>query len=109
MKFLFEVILYFLNFVFKLFDQITVGRSTKDHNVDVDLSLEGPAWKISRRQGTIRLRNNGDFFLSSEGKRPIFVDSRPILAGNKMKLNNNSVIEVLNHSLALLYKTKYQK
>ncbi|KAJ8687172.1 hypothetical protein QAD02_022966 [Eretmocerus hayati] len=74
--------------------EITVGRSTKDHNVDVDLTLEGPAWKISRRQGTIRLRNNGDFFLSSEGKRPVFVDSRPILAGNKMKLNNNSVIEI---------------
>ncbi|XP_046825258.1 microspherule protein 1 isoform X2 [Vespa velutina] len=30
--------------------EITVGRSTKDHNVDVDLSLEGPAWKVSRRQ-----------------------------------------------------------
>lgn len=74
--------------------EISVGRSTKDHTVDVDLSLEGPAWKVSRRQGTIRLRNNGDFFLSSEGKRPIFVDSRPILAGNKMKLNNNSVIEI---------------
>lgn len=74
--------------------EITMGRSTKDHNVDVDLSLEGPAWKVSRRQGTIRLRNNGDFFLSSEGKRPIFVDSRPILAGNKIKLNNNSVIEI---------------
>lgn len=74
--------------------EITVGRSTKDHSVDVDLTLEGPAWKVSRRQGTIRLRNNGDFFLSSEGKRPIFVDSRPILAGNKIKLNNNSVIEV---------------
>lgn len=71
-----------------------MGRSTKDHSVDVDLTLEGPAWKVSRRQGTIRLRNNGDFFLSSEGKRPIFVDSRPILAGNKMKLNNNSVVEV---------------
>ncbi|XP_033209186.1 microspherule protein 1 [Belonocnema kinseyi] len=74
--------------------EITVGRSTKDHNVDVDLTLEGPAWKISRRQGTIRLRNNGDFFISSEGKRPIFVDSRPILAGNKMKLNHNSVVEI---------------
>ena len=30
--------------------QITVGRSTADNHVDVDLSLEGPAWKISRRQ-----------------------------------------------------------
>lgn len=74
--------------------EITMGRTTKDHNVDVDLSLEGPAWKISRRQGTIRLRNNGDFFLSSEGKRPIYVDGRPILAGNKYRLNNNSVIEI---------------
>lgn len=71
-----------------------MGRSTHDHSVDVDLSLEGPAWKVSRRQGTIRLRNNGDFFLSSEGKRAIFVDGRPILAGNKYRLNNNSVVEI---------------
>jgi microspherule protein 1 len=74
--------------------EITVGRSTHDHSVDVDLSLEGPAWKVSRRQGTIRLRNNGDFFLSSEGKRAIYVDGRPILAGNKYRLNNNSVVEI---------------
>nr|CAD7435605.1 unnamed protein product [Timema monikensis] len=74
--------------------EITMGRSTPDHSVDVDLSLEGPAWKISRRQGTIRLRNNGDFFLCSEGKRPMYVDGRPILAGNKYRLNNNSVVEI---------------
>ncbi|KAJ9583233.1 hypothetical protein L9F63_022423 [Diploptera punctata] len=74
--------------------EITVGRTTHDHTVDVDLSLEGPAWKVSRRQGTIRLRNNGDFFLSSEGKRAIYVDGRPILAGNKYRLNNNSVVEI---------------
>ncbi|XP_046661159.1 microspherule protein 1-like isoform X3 [Homalodisca vitripennis] len=75
--------------------EITIGRTTKDHSVDVDLTLEGPAWKVSRRQGTIRLRNNGDFYLASEGKRAIFVDGRPILAGNKYRrLNNNSVVEV---------------
>ncbi|KAK3909517.1 Microspherule protein 1 [Frankliniella fusca] len=74
--------------------EITLGRSTRDHSVDVDLSLEGPAWKVSRRQGTIRLRNNGDFFISSEGKRPIHVDGRPILQGNKYRLNNNSVVEI---------------
>lgn len=74
--------------------QITIGRSTRDHSVDVDLTLEGPAWKVSRRQGTIRLRNNGDFYLASEGKRAIYVDGRPILAGNKYRLNNNSVVEV---------------
>lgn len=74
--------------------EITIGRSTRDHSVDVDLTLEGPAWKVSRRQGTIRLRNNGDFYLASEGKRAIYVDGRPILAGNKYRLNNNSVVEI---------------
>lgn len=31
-------------------DNITLGRKTPGVNVDVDLTLEGPAWKISRRQ-----------------------------------------------------------
>ncbi|CAH2050129.1 unnamed protein product, partial [Iphiclides podalirius] len=74
--------------------EIAVGRSTRDHTIDVDLSLEGPAAKVSRKQATIRLRNSGDFFMSSEGKRPIFVDGRPVLQGNKVKLNHNSVIEI---------------
>ncbi|CAK1544525.1 unnamed protein product [Leptosia nina] len=74
--------------------EIAVGRSTRDHTIDVDLSLEGPAAKVSRKQATIRLRNSGEFFVSSEGKRPIFVDGRPILQGNKVKLNHNSVIEI---------------
>ncbi|BES99960.1 Microspherule protein [Nesidiocoris tenuis] len=74
--------------------QITIGRSTKDSVVDVDLTLEGPATKVSRQQGTIRLRNNGDFFILNEGKRPIFIDGRPILTGNKYRLNDNSVVEI---------------
>lgn len=77
-----------------LWFQITLGRATKDNQIDVDLSLEGPAWKISRRQGIIKLRNNGDFFIANEGKRPFYVDGKAILAGNKQKLNNNSVVEV---------------
>ena len=74
--------------------QITLGRATKDNPIDVDLSLEGPAWKISRRQGVIKLRNNGDFFVANEGRRPIYIDGKPVLNGNKQKLNNNSVVEV---------------
>ena len=35
--------------------EITLGRSTRDVTIDVDLSLEGPAWKISRRQGQFEL------------------------------------------------------
>lgn len=41
-----------------------------------------------------RLRNTGEFYLSSEGKRPIFVDGRPITAGNKVRLYDNAVVEI---------------
>ncbi|XP_052330526.1 microspherule protein 1-like [Oncorhynchus keta] len=74
--------------------EITLGRATKDKQIDVDLSLEGPAWKISRKQGIIKLKNNGDFFIANEGRRPIYIDGRPVLSGYKWKLNNNSVVEV---------------
>lgn len=74
--------------------EITLGRTTSDNNVDVDLSLEGPAWKISRKQGIIKLRSNGDFFILNEGKRPIYIDGKPVLTGNKFKLSNNSVVEI---------------
>lgn len=44
--------------------------------------------------GIIKLKNNGDFFLANEGKRPIYVDGSPVLCGSKWKLCNNSVVEV---------------
>ncbi|XP_023304923.2 microspherule protein 1 [Lucilia cuprina] len=74
--------------------EISFGRDAQDCVVDVDLSLEGPATKISRRQGTIKLRSNGDFFIANEGKRPIFIDGVPLLAGNKTRLANNCVVEI---------------
>ncbi|XP_064646728.1 microspherule protein 1-like [Lineus longissimus] len=74
--------------------EITIGRATKDNQIDVDLSLEGPAWKISRRQGVIKLRNTGEFFVANEGKRPIYIDGKPVLQGSKQKLNDNSVVEI---------------
>jgi len=74
--------------------EITLGRSTKDQSVDVDLKLEGPAWKISRKQGVIKLRNTGEFYISNEGKRCIFVDGKPIRRGTSVRLANNSVLEI---------------
>ncbi|XP_075532866.1 microspherule protein Rcd5 isoform X1 [Dermacentor variabilis] len=76
--------------------EITIGRMTKDNPIDIDLSLEGPSWKISRRQGVIKLRNTGEFIIANEGKRPIYIDGKPVLAGNKHKLNNNAVVEMAN-------------
>lgn len=97
--------------------EITIGRATKDNQIDVDLSLEGPAWKISRRQGAIKLRNNGDFYIANEGKRPLYIDGKPILTGNKQKLNNNSVVEIsclrfiflINQDLINVIRTETQK
>ncbi|XP_026098070.1 microspherule protein 1-like [Carassius auratus] len=97
--------------------EITLGRATKDKQIDVDLSLEGPAWKISRRQGIIKLKNNGDFFIANEGRRPIYIDGRPVLSGNKWKLNNNSVMEIaglrfvflINQELISLIKAEAAK
>ncbi|EDS43203.1 microspherule protein 1 [Culex quinquefasciatus] len=87
--------------------EIVFGRSTKDATVDVDFSLEGPAYKVSRKQGTIKLRSNGDFFITNEGKRPLYIDGTALLYGNKARLNNNCVIEIsslrfiflINHDL----------
>ncbi|XP_071656083.1 microspherule protein 1 isoform X1 [Patagioenas fasciata] len=97
--------------------QITLGRATKDNQIDVDLALEGPAWKISRKQGIIKLKNNGDFFIANEGRRPIYIDGRPVLGGNKWKLNNNSVVEIaslrfvflINQDLIALIKAEAAK
>ena len=82
--------------IFSLFFfQITLGRCTKDNQIDVDLSLEGPSWKISRRQGIIKLKGStGEFHIANEGKRPIYIDGKPVLKGNKARLLNNSVVEV---------------
>lgn len=62
--------------------------------MDIDLSLEGPAWKVSRRQGVIKLRSSGEFYLANVGKRAMFVDGKPVLRGAKFKLNDNSTVEV---------------
>lgn len=74
--------------------EITLGRSSKDNQIDVDLALEGPASKVSRKQGLIKLKNNGDFYIANEGKRPVYVDGKPVANNQRCKLNNNAVVEI---------------
>ncbi|XP_053675554.1 microspherule protein 1 [Anopheles nili] len=87
--------------------EIVLGRSTKDSTVDVDLSLEGPACKVSRKQGSIKLRSNGDFFMTNEGKRPLYIDGRPLLCGRKTRLNDNCVIEISNLRFVFLINHEF--
>ena len=75
--------------------EITIGRCTKDCIVDVNLSLEGPSFKISRKQALIKLNSNGDFIITNTGKHAFIVDSKPVLGNlSSCKLSNNSVVEI---------------
>jgi len=73
--------------------EISVGRASKDQTVDVDLTLEGPASKISRRQAIVKLKHTAEFHLSNEGHRPVIVNGKPVLAGESVLLDNNYVVE----------------
>ncbi|KXJ16530.1 microspherule protein 1 isoform X1 [Exaiptasia diaphana] len=74
--------------------EIIVGRATADNQVDVDLSLEGPAWKVSRRQAVIRLKSDGEYYVVNEGRRSLLIDGKPIGMGVKARLHHNSTFEV---------------
>ncbi|XP_032240332.2 microspherule protein 1 isoform X2 [Nematostella vectensis] len=74
--------------------EISVGRATADNQVDVDLSLEGPAWKISRRQATIKLKSDGEYYVINEGRRPLLIDGKTINLGSKARLHHNSTFEI---------------
>ncbi|KFD47348.1 hypothetical protein M514_11763 [Trichuris suis] len=60
----------------------------------VDLSCEGPCWKIGQRQAVIRWRATGEWWLSNEGHTPVTIDGLPCVSGAKAKLSTNSVVEV---------------
>ena len=82
---------------------VTFGRATPTNMVDFDLSLEGPAFKISRRQASVHFTNNGEFLLHNEGRRPLLVDGKVLLSGRSLQLHNNQTIEVtLFNSLSLV-------
>merc|ERR1712012_886065 len=80
--------------------EISVGRATAVHTVDVDLTLEGPASKVSRKQAIIKLTNSGEFHIANEGKRPVMV------IGEAAKLTNNTVVEFCNPRFVFLVNTE---
>lgn len=86
--------------------EISVGRAAREHTVDVDLTLEGPASKVSRRQAVIKLKNSGDFHLANEGSRPVMVNGRAVITGEMARLANNAVVEFCNLRFVFLINTE---
>ncbi|CAD6197854.1 unnamed protein product [Caenorhabditis auriculariae] len=84
-------------------DKITIGRSTPRCRVDVDLSLEGPATKISRRQAILDYnRETNEFIIENIGGRPIFVEGKAVATNMKTQVKDNYVIEIAN--IRLVFK-----
>ena len=73
--------------------EMSIGRASQQHIVDVDLALEGPASKVSRRQAVIVLRDHGKFRLMNEGTRPVMVNGKAVMKEELSVLDNNSVVE----------------
>ena len=83
------------NFEYKMEkNEITFGRKTEEFNVDIDLSMSSACTKISRKQGVIRLEDNGSLTIYNKGLRPIFVDGKLVTKGEYAPLFHRSVIHV---------------
>ncbi len=73
---------------------VTFGRATPISKVDFDLSLEGPAYKVSRHQASVHLSAEGEFLLHNEGRRALFVEGKAVPSGRSVRLESNQTIEV---------------
>ncbi|MCO5568741.1 hypothetical protein L7F22_022441 [Adiantum nelumboides] len=74
--------------------EVLLGRVTLDNTVDIDLGKEGRANKVSRRQATIRLMEDGLFYLKNLGRRDLSVNNIPIPNGQHAMLGSGCLIEV---------------
>ncbi|CAJ0565717.1 unnamed protein product, partial [Mesorhabditis spiculigera] len=74
-------------------EKVTLGRSTAEAQIDVNLALEGPALKISRKQAVLERRSDG-WWLQCIGQRPMVVDSRALLTGESTRIHDGAIIEI---------------
>lgn len=88
--------------------EVTVGRRSESKQVTFDLSLEGPAYKISRHQATIRLSSDGIFTIKNEGRRPLYLGGHAVVNGETARLKDNQILEIAGtFSLLILLNNKF--
>ncbi|KAG9441771.1 hypothetical protein H6P81_017625 [Aristolochia fimbriata] len=81
--------------------QVSIGRATEDISVDIDLGKEGRANKVSRRQATIKMEEDGAFYLTNLGKSCIFINSKEVANGQRSSLSSSCLIEIRGMSWRL--------
>lgn len=74
--------------------EVILGRATNEIDVDIDLSKEGRANKISRRQAIIRMQGDGSFLLKNLGKNVILLNGQEVATGQVGGLSSSSLIEI---------------
>ncbi|EFO83777.1 hypothetical protein CRE_14219 [Caenorhabditis remanei] len=80
---------------------VVMGRASMYDKVDIDLSKEGPAAKVSRQQAVICNVADGEFSIENIGQRPMYVDSKPLPQMVSTSLKHGSIIEIA--SLRLIF------
>lgn len=75
-------------------NEVSIGRETLENIVDIDLTRKDRPNKVSRRQATIKLKEDGLFYLENYGKRVISVNSHNIASGQRIRLSSNCLIEI---------------
>nr|XP_024389733.1 uncharacterized protein LOC112289041 isoform X3 [Physcomitrium patens] len=74
--------------------EVLMGRMTQDNIVDIDLGKEGRANKVSRQQASLKLKEDGFFYLRNLGRRTLTVNNIPVDSDQRAMLGSNCLIEV---------------
>lgn len=86
--------------------EVSIGRSSSNSKVDIDLSTIYKADKtMSRKQCVICHVKSDLFFLFNRGRMPVFVDGNPVLINERSQLNDKSLIEI--GDVAMLFLVNY--
>ncbi|KAK9758329.1 hypothetical protein RND81_01G223300 [Saponaria officinalis] len=87
--------------------EVLLGRATEGVKVDIDLTREGHANKISRRQATITMGGDGTFSLKNLGRCPIYVNCEEIIPGKHHDLDSSCLIEI--RGMSFLFEVNQQR
>ncbi|KAL5730019.1 hypothetical protein ACHQM5_002897 [Ranunculus cassubicifolius] len=78
--------------------EVSLGRVTNDHSVDIDLANEGRVTGISRVQAIIKMEEDGTFCLMNKGKQLVIVNGKEVPTKHSIKLTSGSLIQIRSMS-----------